>query len=390
MNDILAISGQAPALLLIDDEVSILKAVERLMTGSHLRVLSFSDPTAAIPHFSDPSVAVIVSDFRMPLFRGTDVLARARKDNKFARRILLSSHADLDRELDGVAEACVHHIIDKPYDPTLLRARILRAAIDARFDLLVGRLPSILRALQLSASVAEVRALLSEGIGVLGAEAVGDCLEPADVRWSTWGETLRQAGTSPDREDSIIELILSAASVAITRLSWEKGPAREPRIDSLTSLVSPRLFETALERERQRLMRYGTPLSIAFVDIDHFDEIEHEDAPLRSLAQILRRSIRSIDVAARRAGRGFAILFPGLSPQRAVVPMRRIAGLISGWAAASQQRENLTTAIGIAQFSTGEKEVESFIARAASAVGYARDHGPNGIAIHDSCAIVEC
>jgi len=187
VNDTIAITGQAPALLLIDDEVNILRAVERLMTGSHLRVLTFTDPTAAIPLFADPSVVVIVSDFRMPLFRGTDVLARARKDNKFARRILLSSHVDLERDGDGVADACVHHVINKPYDPHLLRARILQAAVDARFDALVGRLPSLLRSLQLCASEPEVKTFLSEGVGILGAEAKGAGIDPADLRWSAWG-----------------------------------------------------------------------------------------------------------------------------------------------------------------------------------------------------------
>ena len=176
---------QAPALLLVDDEVNILRAVDRLMAGTHMRVLTFSDPTEALPHLSDPSVVVIVSDFRMPLFRGTDVLARAQKDNRFARRILLSAYADLEGSCENITASCIHQFITKPYEPASLRATLLQCAVDALFDTLIARIPSLMKSLQTCTSEAEVRALVESSSSLCraasSAPALLDCVMAAGV-----------------------------------------------------------------------------------------------------------------------------------------------------------------------------------------------------------------
>jgi diguanylate cyclase (GGDEF)-like protein len=397
MNDTTHGPAKPPVLLLIDDEVNILRAVDRLMLGSQLRVLTFSDPAAALPFLADPSVVVIVSDFRMPIIRGTDLLARAQKDNRFARRILLSAYADLESGCEGVSGPSIHHYITKPYVPSYLRATLIQSAVDALFDTLVGRIPSIVQSFRACSSEGELRTLLSDGLGILGAEAPCVSFDSRDVRWTLWGQALHRGGSFPEREDSIIELLLNTASLAAARLSAKVDKVREAPAETLSALLAPQVFAAALGREKQRALRYGTPLSIVLLHADCLrengclEDVHHDgETATRTISQIIQRNIRSIDLATARGGRMYSILFPGLDPRGAVLVMKRITARIAAWAATTEGWHDLTTSVGMAQFSTEEKDPASFIARADSAMAYAKVHGPNGIAIHDQHAIVPC
>jgi len=87
--------------------------------------------------------------------------------------------------------------------------------------------------------------------------------------------------------------------------------------DGLTNLYNRRFFDQALEREWNRLMRTGSPLSIIILDIDYFklynDNYGHQagDECIKELAESINSSInRSSDVAARYGGEEFIIILP--------------------------------------------------------------------------------
>ena len=75
-----------------------------------------------------------------------------------------------------------------------------------------------------------------------------------------------------------------------------------------------RFFDEVIGRELQRHRRYKTPLSIVFLDIDHFkminDTLGHEtgDRVLREVASFLLRNIREADYVFRWGGDEFLVL----------------------------------------------------------------------------------
>lgn len=85
--------------------------------------------------------------------------------------------------------------------------------------------------------------------------------------------------------------------------------------DALTGLNNRRHFMEALRREFQRAERYHHPLSLLLIDVDHFKRINDThghpvgDAVLVGLAQHLKSSIRSTDLAARLGGEEFAVAY---------------------------------------------------------------------------------
>jgi diguanylate cyclase (GGDEF)-like protein len=99
------------------------------------------------------------------------------------------------------------------------------------------------------------------------------------------------------------------------RLEAAQSDLRQAVItDVLTGTRNRRFFDEVIGRELQRHRRYQTPLSIVFIDIDHFkminDTMGHEtgDRVLREVASFLMRNIREADYVFRWGGDEFLVL----------------------------------------------------------------------------------
>ncbi|GAB3416409.1 diguanylate cyclase [Massilia agilis] len=93
--------------------------------------------------------------------------------------------------------------------------------------------------------------------------------------------------------------------------------------DPLTLIPNRRQFDRFLEKEWQRALRSGAPLSLLMLDVDHFklynDTLGHAagDACLQQVAGVLQRhAARATDLAARYGGEEFVLLF-GETPAEA-------------------------------------------------------------------------
>lgn len=100
---------------------------------------------------------------------------------------------------------------------------------------------------------------------------------------------------------------------------WRDREARYQQlasIDSLTGITNRRRFFKLAGQELARARRYGSPLSIVLVDLDHFKRLNDEhghlvgDQALAHAASVLAREIRDVDTIARYGGEEFAILLP--------------------------------------------------------------------------------
>ena len=84
--------------------------------------------------------------------------------------------------------------------------------------------------------------------------------------------------------------------------------------DALTGCYNRRFFDQIERRELQRHRRYGSPLSVMFVDVNRFkqlnDTLGHDagDAALRAIGELLRRNLRGSDYVIRWGGDEFLLL----------------------------------------------------------------------------------
>lgn len=114
-----------PILLAVDDDVSVLEAVVqdlRRQYGATYRVIRAAGGQAALDTLiqlkeRQESVALIVSDQRMPGMTGVEFLERAREVYPDARRVLLTAYADTEAAIRAINSARIHYYLNKPWDP---------------------------------------------------------------------------------------------------------------------------------------------------------------------------------------------------------------------------------------------------------------------------------
>ena len=126
-------------------------------------------------------------------------------------------------------------------------------------------------------------------------------------------------------------------------------------IDALTRLYNRRHFENNFEREFARSKRYGSPLSVAIIDIDFFKKINDTyghlcgDYVLKEVAYNMVNNFRQTDFVFRYGGEEFAVILTETPDENAKVPLERLRKLIEN-TKFSFNGENIkvTVSIGVA------------------------------------------
>ncbi|MHC4341913.1 MAG: response regulator, partial [Planctomycetota bacterium] len=115
-------------ILVLDDEPGILQAVVRTLRAVTDSVETSGDPREALEILEERPPKVIVTDFRMPVMDGIEVLKAAQRIAPDTVRILLSAHADKDVVAEAINAGRVFRYLSKPWDQDNFQA-ILRQAI---------------------------------------------------------------------------------------------------------------------------------------------------------------------------------------------------------------------------------------------------------------------
>lgn len=110
-----------PTLLFVDDEERILRSL-RMLFASNYRVLSTTDGNEALAILRREKVHALISDQRMPIMAGVDLLRQAREIAPDTMRLLLTGYSDIDAVLGSINEGEVFRYINKPWDAADIRA----------------------------------------------------------------------------------------------------------------------------------------------------------------------------------------------------------------------------------------------------------------------------
>lgn len=165
-------------------------------------------------------------------------------------------------------------------------------------------------------------------------------------------------------------------------ITAERELARVALTDSLTGLPNRRGGESACRRELARASRNRTPVSFLVVDIDHFkrvnDELGHAagDGVIRGVGELLLRSLRTSDHAARWGGEEFLAILPDTNTAGARVIAERFRLAVEQ--ASLHPALQVTVSIGAAQWDPGER-AETAIGRADTALYAAKHAGRNQV-----------
>ncbi len=393
------LATRAVDLLILDlsvpgqDGVSVLEALRRDAKFHDLPILALS--SSSLEESSIEALGLGASDVLGKPLRVRELLARIRVHLRAGRAL---NQAKAEARSQAVLVELLREITTSLMPRDLFQVLVRQVAAGLRIprcSILLAR-PGSERATVVAASenpmLRELSVDLSHYPEIQQALATGEVLLVRDVTsdpvyqgltalptasalvlpFSLHGERagvffLRTGEEDPPLGDADLrfgERVVEAAASAIEKaLDHEEAARREEAMrhlaetDPLTGLLNRRALDDKLRQEVERATRYGTALTCAMIDIDHFkaanDAHGHQagDRILVQFAELLRREQRSVDVVARYGGEEFVVLLPETGGAGARLfaerVLRRVTNAVFGEADAPV---HLTISVGLATF----------------------------------------
>jgi diguanylate cyclase (GGDEF)-like protein len=190
------------------------------------------------------------------------------------------------------------------------------------------------------------------------------------------------------RERDSLVVQLKERNEELERLN---GMFRELAVkDGLTGLYNHRYAQQVLQQEVERHTLHKRPLSVLFVDLDHFklynDRHGHQkgDELLKSLAACLHDKTRSSDAVARWGGEEFVVIAPETDTAAAAVLATKMQQAVSELeipGRGSQPKGFVSVSIGVATLGKHADGASGLIAQADRALYKAKDAGRNTVCV---------
>lgn len=191
-----------------------------------------------------------------------------------------------------------------------------------------------------------------------------------------------------DREEiEYFTAVADQAAIAVQNARLHEQTVALSITDPLTGVPNRRHLFQQLESEVSRAVRYGTPVSIVMIDIDHFkhlnDAAGHRagDVALKQVCQALRPILRKVDTLGRYGGEEFMVLLPQLDKAAALEVAERLRRSVADVTFENghvQPGGRVTISVGVATLPSDASEQPRLV-DAADAALYASKRGGRNV-----------
>ena len=110
-----------PTVLIVDDEKAVLSSLIRCLVRLGVNLVDFSCPQQALEYATENRPDLVISDQRMPLMQGSEMLSQIKAMWPDVQTIILSGFSDLDSFSDALHRRVIDRFISKPWDNNELR-----------------------------------------------------------------------------------------------------------------------------------------------------------------------------------------------------------------------------------------------------------------------------
>ncbi len=167
-------------------------------------------------------------------------------------------------------------------------------------------------------------------------------------------------------------------------------------VDGLTRVYSRGHFDIHLEQEVARAKRFNeniaagnegkpTGVTLVMIDIDHFkkfnDKYGHQigDSVLYEVAQILKTTVRKMDIVCRYGGEEFGVIFPDATYEVSSLISERLREAVDNLRIATDNFGDLsvTISLGVAVYPSDATELRELVAKSDASLYNAKDSGRN-------------
>jgi diguanylate cyclase (GGDEF)-like protein len=196
-----------------------------------------------------------------------------------------------------------------------------------------------------------------------------------------------EEGRFSEADFKILGTIADYAAIAIENARYFQKVGELIITDDLTGLRNSRHLLEFLDYEIERARRYGNPLSLVFLDLDYFKDINDTyghlvgSQLLTEMGQLIQNHIRKSDVAARYGGDEFVIVLPNTSKEGAHTMASNLRRVFKNhyFLVDSGYRIRVTASFGVAAYPADAKTKLALIRLADQAMYRVKDSTRDGV-----------
>ncbi|MBA2882546.1 diguanylate cyclase (GGDEF)-like protein [Desulfosalsimonas propionicica] len=187
----------------------------------------------------------------------------------------------------------------------------------------------------------------------------------------------------------LISLMVTALVLVINALVINRFQGQLDKLataDDLTGISNRRAFLRQAHRDVAQAGRYGTPVSLLIIDVDHFknvnDALGHEtgDLVLKAVADQIRNTIRENDLAGRMGGEEFAVILPRTDLEAACAAAERLRRAVADIRMQNfGMKPDLTVSIGVAARQDAYTDLNELMRMGDLALDEAKKRGKNRV-----------
>jgi diguanylate cyclase (GGDEF)-like protein len=311
--------------LVADDDIGIRTVIAEVLGDDGFDVTTAANGDEAWQKFEKESYEIVLTDIRMPLLDGLQLLQRIKTKSPTTCVVILTSFASVASSVQALKDGAFDYLI-KPFESLDAVSRAVQRAVEH--------------------------------------------IESAREREAALVDSLIRKNKELGRLNKVFHDLASR--------------------DGLTGLYNHRFVQNTLQLEFERAQTDGYPLSVIVLDVDHFKDYNDShghlmgDYVLKTLADLLQKNVRDIDIVARWGGEEFVIVCPNCTPESAHALAARLCKTIAAYpfeGRETQPKRYVSVSVGVAAMTHRTLDPSELIRAADAAVYEVKRNGRDGVRV---------
>lgn len=323
-------------ILIVDDEAAVQRSLERLLCRAGYEVMVASSGAQALQLLAHQQVHIVLTDFRMPLMCGNELLKAVKKRYPQIVGLILSGYADFNAVVDTLNSGIAFKFLQKPWTDHLLLEEIQRSELeyqrrtqpDLHTQLLISSQDALLE-VDVQGNILRINAALAK---LWQLDAISVRNSPLSVFLPTLpAEQLQQflkrqqnSLLCLDHQQHEIELShrLNTPDQLLLKLErLEPLPQFSSDLSNLSNLLN---HQQACQLLEQHIAAKQGLIAVAVLDIDNFSLINdamgyHKtDLLINKVATLLQQQLKADQHLVYLSGDKFALIFTHCSDEMAI------------------------------------------------------------------------
>lgn len=323
-------------ILIVDDEAAVLRSLERLISRAGYQVMTASSGAQALAILADHQVHIILSDFRMPLMCGNELLKTVKKNSPQVVGLILSAYADFDAVVESLNSGIAYKFLQKPWADHMLLAELQKAELeykrraqpDLHTQLLISSQDALLevdaqgRILRVNAALAKLWKIDANSLHhkLLADFLLGQSAEQL-AQFLTLQQTTLLCLDHQHHEAELSHRSSMPNQLLVKLERLEPLPQFSSDLSNLNNLLN---HQQACQLLEQHIAAKQSLIAVAVLDIDNFSLINdtmgyHKtDLLINKVATLLQQQLKAGQYLVYLSGDKFALIFTHCSDEMAI------------------------------------------------------------------------